>query len=348
MRATTNHLGLIGCTIATLFGATSLWNAAVSSAATTAVPAAVSQVASAAFPGATVSLGSGIYGQSSDALGSLAPATGGAATTQSAAPTPLSDLHTLEIQLADPTPDGTALDNTFDWADTGWKAQLVAAVSAVANPSITGYSLSEPDGTVPSEASNFFQGSVRSDPTNSAIDDADMDTITHAQAESQLNSNIATLSSALGAGGLESSSVTVIPLGAGTNSFALAATLDVSSVADLDGHIGDIVDGLETGLLGGSKSLIEGLGIQVFVDNTPEIGAWEAARAGSGDLQFNKDLTVPDVLTPTQQFANLTAGPAASASALGATSSVLKRDCLEWCRHTSSRRYCNGANASYQ
>jgi hypothetical protein len=277
-------------------------------------PAQVSQILSGAFPGATVSLSSGGYGQTAAAVGVSAGSSTTGAPAGSGSSATTSTVQTVDVRLGRATPAGSPMADAFTWADTQWRAQLVSAAAAEVTPAITGYSVTEPDGTVPGGAGNFFQGSVRSDPTNAAIDDPGLDSISESAAVSQLDSNIATLGDALGAGAVVSSSTAVIA----TGSFALSATVDVASADDLAGHLGDIVDGLETGLVGGSSSLIEGLGVEVLAQGVPEVGAWEAARAGAGDLQFNPGITVGATLAPTRTFPDLTGGPAAAASGLGA------------------------------
>lgn len=104
-----------------------------------------------------------------------------------------------------------------------------------------------------------------------------------------------------------------------SNRFALEANLQASSINALDGHLGDLIDGLKIGLVGDSTATIEGLAVKVSVNGAPVIGAWQAAHSGSGYTVFSPDIQTPSdgLGGVTLEFANLTGGPAPSGTVFG-------------------------------
>jgi hypothetical protein len=288
-------------------------------ASATSPPAAISGIVQSVFPAASVSLGPSSYGEvlaAPDESASAAPTPVG--TSSSAPDSPLS----LNIQLGSPTASGSARENVFRWSEVMWQADAAAALASTIDPAIDAFQITEPDGSTPAGAANFMRGSVRGNPTNSAIDEPSLDTISPAIASRQMQSNISALTAAMEPGAITAATVDTTPFGNSSDQFLVDVKVSLDSVADLEGFYGDLVDGLQTGLVGGGDSLVEGLEVQVSVNGQPELGVWTDPRGGLGALQLDPSLTPPDAYVPTATYKDLTNGPSTSSSVVGAQASI--------------------------
>lgn len=79
----------------------------------------------------------------------------------------------------------------------------------------------------------------------------------------QLNSNLQTLTDALGAGAVLASHITTLPVDPANGAYAFEVDLKVSDLSVLTGHLADVLNGLDTGLVGDQTALAEGLAINV-------------------------------------------------------------------------------------
>lgn len=79
----------------------------------------------------------------------------------------------------------------------------------------------------------------------------------------QLNSNLQTLTDALGAGAVLASHITTLPVDPTNGANAFEVDLKVSDLSVLTGHLADVLNGLDTGLVGDQTALAEGLAINV-------------------------------------------------------------------------------------
>jgi hypothetical protein len=183
-----------------------------------------------------------------------------------------------------------------------WKFDLIAGVAAAGYRDITGWQATWPGITYrdpPYERHGLYIA-----PTNYPR----LGTVDAQGATQQLASSLSVVHSVYPPGTITASRIVVVPVNAAANLFGLEAQIRTPDMADLKPHIGDIVQGLETGLTGDQSATIEGLSIQLMDDAGHRSGWWSAVRAGSG-----AGLEDPSVsqcgYTPDTTFPNLTGGP---------------------------------------
>jgi hypothetical protein len=250
-------------------------------------PQGVGGIVGEVFPGATISYGPSVTGHGRDLSVHLAP------TSHPAT--------------------GTPLERTFAYADNGWKLHLAVAVAATTDPTITSARLTNADGSIPEGANNYYQ----EEPINALGGDPKLDTLSLSRAETQLRSNLHTLSTGLGAGAITRQHITVIPIDSSRDQYALEADINLRGQSALHGHLGDALDGLDTGLIGNASSLIEGLAVVVTIRDAPVAGVWSAVRYGSGASEFAPSLHPTGDYAPTLTFPDLTGGPHDAGTAHG-------------------------------
>jgi hypothetical protein len=236
--------------------------------------------------------------------------------------TPSSDQgHQLDITLGTAIPTGSdSVQNRFAEEQTGWLAQLACSRAALADSTITAYSVLNPDGTIPSNSYDFLHGSVRATTGTSLLgDSSSLGNLTQAEAQSQMSSNLSVLKSALTPGTFLSDNLSTVTTGTADGDFALEVSVSVSSAGAVQAELGDFTEGLDTGLVGGlSTALIDGVGVEVTAaDGTPVLGAWTASLTGFGQLDFGSDSSPPSGLSATVTFPVLTGGPGTLSSGLG-------------------------------
>jgi hypothetical protein len=232
-------------------------------------------------------------------------------------------IETLEIRLPpkDHPPSGSVLEQNFVYAEIGWKARLAFAVVTSRDRAITKYRLTYADGSTPRAALDYFHGGslpVHFIGGKPGGVDPKLDTLDVSKAEVQLRSSLAILHKALGTGAITGQQISVISIDPSHDQFALQVDIAVRGPSVLAGHLGDVVDGLETGLVGGPvTSLIEGLGVVVTAQGAPLIGAWAAPRSGTGSTDFAPSIHSSGDYSVTLNFPDLTGGPHAVATAHG-------------------------------
>jgi hypothetical protein len=122
------------------------------------------------------------------------------------------------------------------------------------------------------------------------------------------------LDSALPAGTVELARVVTVPVDPSRGLFALEARLKVSRLEALAPHLGDVVDGLATGLVGDDTAVVEGLAIVVVDEQGQRAGWWRTERTETG-IGIPGPTQVRGSVAPVDaDFPNLTGGPATSRS----------------------------------
>jgi hypothetical protein len=224
-------------------------------------------------------------------------------------------IETLEIRLPprDQPPSGSVLERNLVYAEIGWKARLAFAVVTSHDRAITKYRVTYAHGSTPRAALDYYHGGslpshfVGTEPSTV---DRKLDTLDVYEAEAQLRSSLAILRKALGIGAISGQQISVISIDPSHDQFALQVDISVRGPSVLIGHIGDVIDGLETGLVGGPiTSLIEGFAVVVTAQGAPLIGAWAAPRSGTGSTDFAPSIRSTGDYAATRNFPDLTGGP---------------------------------------
>lgn len=314
--------------LAVTFGVVATVAAAALSGAANASASAASDAAGVVdglIPGARVSLVQPAAGASSDSAESsvVGANSGSAAGPFSKGGASSAADPTLQIQLpANAIPaNSTPAETQFDYYELAWKAELAAGAVDVTQP-ISGWQVTPSTGTVPSAVSDVMHGSFASGGSSSS--DSNLDTMSSATALAQLQSNLAALKQAMPSGTVEQASAQVLPVGTGTDEYALEADVTLAQASDITGHYGDALVGLETGLLGDpSTSPIEGIAVNVVAaDGAPIASEWNSTRSGIGTTDFADPSAVPSALAVTTTFPDTTGIPAIKAEVTGAARSV--------------------------
>ncbi len=213
-------------------------------------------------------------------------------------------------------PSPPANGDLFAAASLGWRAQLAGGVIAARNPKILRYTLT-PSGPVPTlEQGPYLRANLRraiDSPLNAPYQR--IGSVTEAQARAQLESNLQVLVSALPPATIRSTRILTVPVDAAQHVFGLEVDVKVSNITLLTPHLGDVIDGLATGLIGSPAAVVEGLAINVADSTGRRAGWWRAAHAGIGmgipDAAF-ANVSIPPLDKP---FPNLTGGPGTIQSA---------------------------------
>lgn len=209
-------------------------------------------------------------------------------------------------------PSGSATAQQFAYANLSWRADLGTAAIGVTKTQLLSYKITYADGTVPGAAFNYFTNLIRLQPGPSTPEDPSIDTLASSSAVAQAKASVAALTAALPAGAITNSTVTVVPITSDASQYALSIAVDLSDPALLNGHIGDLLQGLGTGLVAGADVMIEGLEITVSSAGQPLAGSWQAIRSGIGTVAFDPSIDQSSFSSSTVDFPNLTGlgGPA--------------------------------------
>jgi len=197
----------------------------------------------------------------------------------------------------------------------GWRARLAAASLAGQVESLMAFRVAAPGVSldeVPPAARGETEGTL---PSASLVEgESKLGDISEKNALGQLESNLKVLRSALPDGSLSGVSVKSVSIDPARNRFAFEVTLTTEDSSALLPYFGDAFVGLETGLVGGEDATIDGLAITLREQEKPIAGSWVAARALSGTQMVAPGFKVPDEVTTTLEFPNLTGGPTPNAS----------------------------------
>lgn len=224
---------------------------------------------------------------------------------------------TLKITLADSTapPSGTDTVQRFAYADLQWRAELGSAVAALGDSAVTGFSLQYSGGIVPGGAAGYFRDEVGAD--GPGAHDPSIDTLSQSDALRQATSNVATFAKALPVGAVTSSSAKIVPIAPDANQFGVSIAIVLSDPSQLTGHLGDVLKGMETGLVSPSDVMVEGIAITVSANGQPLLGTWESIRGGTGDIEADPSIPLGDSLSTDLDFPNYTGLPNPGASVVG-------------------------------
>jgi hypothetical protein len=208
--------------------------------------------------------------------------------------------------------------DAFAYGDVAWRADMLAASLATEVPGLGGYELAAPasmDVAVPTAALGLLQGSLPSPQAASKL--SALGSISEKEALAQMASNLDALRSALPSLAVTSAAVDIVPVDPEKGRFALAVSVETGEGAALLKRAGDVMVGLQTGLVGDPQANIEGLSIVVEEGKGPIAASWIATRAMAGTTMVAPGLELPPVQTVDADFPDLTGGPHVSGSASG-------------------------------
>lgn len=214
------------------------------------------------------------------------------------------------------SPGTEATDSAVE--ELGWHAALAAGLAGVGNTNIVSYTVGVVGQTLTAADQASVQGLIRTTvggPENGTL--SNIGAVPYHTLLAQLQSNLEVLEGVLPPGTVLASDAFGVPLNAAADDYGFEVDLKVSSLASLQGYVGDIVNGLGSGLTGGPAAPSEGLAINLVDTQGRRAGWWTAGRAGSGSAIGDPVLSVSGG-TETTTFPNLTGGPAPTAFASGA------------------------------
>jgi hypothetical protein len=219
--------------------------------------------------------------------------------------------ESVEKKAADP----------FAYGDLAWRAEMLAASLATQVPDLRGYRLAPPgdlEVSVPPSALGLVQGSLPSPQAAAKL--ADLGSISEKEALAQMASSLDVLENAISAPALTSTSVGVVPVDAARGRFALSVTVGTEAREALLERSGDVMVGLQTGLVGDVHANVEGLAITVVEGGVPLAASWTATRAMAGTTMLTPGLELAPVQSVDVEFPSLTGGPDVEASGSGVAS----------------------------
>jgi hypothetical protein len=237
--------------------------------------------------------------------------------------------ESVEKRAADP----------FAYGDLAWRAEMLAASLATQIPDLEGYRLAPPGGievSVPPSALGLVQGSLPSPEAAAKL--TALGSVTEGEALKQMASNLEVLEKAMPAPAVTSTDARVVPVDAARGRFALAVTVGTEEGEALLERSGDVMVGLQTGLVGSPEANVEGLAITVREAGRPLAASWIATRAMAGTTMVAPGLELPAVQSTDVEFPNLTGGPAVEASGVGDASELPSLPTSERIRLSSGGR----------
>jgi hypothetical protein len=227
----------------------------------------------------------------------------------------------------------------FAYGDLAWRAEMLAASLATQIPDLRGYQLAAPDGleiAVPPSALGLVQGSLPSPEAAAKL--TDLGSIPESEALKQMASNLEVLERAMPSPAVSSTEVGVVPVDAASGRFALAVTVGTEAGEALLERSGDVLVGLQTGLVGSPDANVEGLAITVVEAGRPLAASWIATRAMAGTTMLAPGIELPAVQSTDVEFPNLTGGPEVEASGVGDESGLPSLPTSERIRLSSGGR----------
>lgn len=235
----------------------------------------------------------------------------------------------------------------FAYGDLAWRAEMLAASLATQVADLRGYRLAPPDGlrvSVPSSALGLVQGSLPL--PGAAAELVGLGSISEKEALVQMASNLDALESAITAPALTSTAASVVPVDAARRRFALVVTVETEAGEALLERSGDVMVGLQAGLVGDVGANIEGLAITVREGGRPLAASWIATRAMAGTTMLAPGLELPAVQSVEVEFPNLTGGPDVGASGFGVASELPSLPTSERIQLSSDSRSIHSAKGS--
>ena len=246
----------------------------------------------------------------------------GASATLVPAPTGAPGAELVHIMLPDALVHPPASANESAAASllaaAGWRGALIAATAATRLPAVTQFAITDEAGAQPPAAAFYLDGAVRVAPGQPlAAGMTRLDAIARSAARRQLDANLGVLMRGLPSGSIGRAAVSEIPVDPARRGMAFAVELTVKDLRSLRGHLGDLFDGLATGLAPGSDSTVEGLAIHAVDAGGRQAGSWMATRSQQGTTVMDPRIKPPAVIVPRLRFVNETGGPDPVASAHG-------------------------------
>jgi hypothetical protein len=283
--------------------------------------AAASSIVGAIIPGssATLSSSAGPPAMALPGQGS-APASNDSAAQLLTIVVPAGSFSPPAVPVAGVTAPASPENEANDSAagELGWRAAIAAAAAGLENSNILTYSVTVPGQSVSPVDQAMLHGQIRlraGAPENGEL--SDIGTVALSTMQAQARSNLVTLQAALPAGTILASSVTDLPVAAAADDYAFEFDLRVTNLSALQPYVGDIVQGLDTGLTGGATAPSEGVAINIVDTTGKRAGWWGAGRAGSGFTTADPALSVIGSSSETTSFPDLTGGPSPTGSFTG-------------------------------
>ena len=229
----------------------------------------------------------------------------------------------LRIRLSDMAPadgDGDSATASLELAELGWRASVASAFVGSRSSQVFTWRMVDSKGVVPDAAVNLWRGILRADHRESlSAAFPKLGTVSADDALAQLQANADLLKRELPA--VRSASIEAIRFPKGRNAFALALTIRVEDLTQLEGEYGNLLLGPATGLTGSTGAVVEGFAVTLTDDNDRYIGSWTTTRTGLGTMIAHPELRLPRQLPITLPFAVQTGGPKTPSGIMGAASS---------------------------
>ena len=226
----------------------------------------------------------------------------------------------LRIRLGTTSPagaDGEAVTASLGQADVGWRASVAGALVGARSSQVFTWQMVDSEGVVPDAAVNLWRGILRADRTESlSAAFPKLGTVTAEDAVAQLQANADLLKREMP--GVRSASIETIRFPKARNAFALALTLRVDDLTQLQAELGNLLLGPASGLAGSTGAIVEGFAVTLTDDQDRYIGSWTTTRTGIGTMIAHPDLRLPRHLPITLPFMVQTGGPKAPSGIMGA------------------------------
>ena len=202
-------------------------------------------------------------------------------------------------------------------AEVGWRVALVTASLGLFDTDIVGYAATVPGVRLNADERAFLAGTIRSAAGGPEhVLDSRIGTVSYATLRAQIRSNLATLERALPGHTVLRSAIVPVPVDAATDDYAFEVDIAVKSLATLKPYLGDVFDGLDTGLAGATDAQTEGLAISIVDPKGRRAGMWSAERTGLG-LSVADPVVQWTAISETTTFRNLTGVQTPTGSSVG-------------------------------
>lgn len=225
-------------------------------------------------------------------------------TPQEALSLPAAD----DQRMSAPAP--AANERAIPAAQLAWKAQLSAAVAATRDPKIVGFTVEPKRSTLDREQSSYLRARLRRSPgdqTNAGY--GRLGTVSVDRATSQLASNLRVLARVMPSGAVTQTSIHPVHVDRASNLFGLEVDIKVVDLQTVRPYLGDVMNGLATGLIGNRDAVVEGLAINLIDAKGQRAGWWSTTRAGIGTGIPSPTLAGAPIGEVHADFPNLTGGP---------------------------------------
>jgi hypothetical protein len=218
-----------------------------------------------------------------------------------------------------------SVHEVLDAARVWWRLSMAAALAADDDGSIHAFQVVEADPTNSELGRQIGGGMLQSSLGGLAL--PELGTVARDEALAQAERNVARLKSALGRD-LAHSEVSLVRIDEGRNAFGIMIELKMDSLLAAQDYLGDIVTGLQTGLVGDARAKVEGVASEACDTAGRCVAAYAAARRGGGAIHLSRELDVGSS-RPRLEYEVITGGPSTIGFATGTNQESRDRVVLE-------------------